>query len=355
MRFFAHLRALDWVMVGCVMLLIAYGLVMLYSLGVFWEQFFIAIVCIPVLLGIALADYRYSRSYGWFAFAFGALLLASVAVLGTEIRGARSWFVLGPVTFQPVELAKICLILFFAKYFAEHPKDVFGFRHLAVAGSATLLYIVLTLFQPDLGSTVIFLGLFFAFSILVNVRRVHLVTLTFLLVIGAVASWFLVFQEYHRERILTLLQPARNPDTVGYNIRQAVVAVGSGGLTGKGLGRGTQSQLNFLPEQANDFLYASVAEELGFLGATVLLGLLVVLILRLLLLARQSRDDFGSLLVFGIAIVFALQTVLNIGMNLGLLPVVGIPLPFVSAGGSSLVLSSLAVGLALSVALRQRR
>lgn len=355
MRVLTFFRSVDWVTVFSVVLLIAYGLVMLYSLGVFWEQFFIALLGIPVLFFVALLDYRYGRSFGWIVFAFGGVLLVSVALFGTEIRGAKSWFAIGPVTVQPVEIAKICLVLFFAKYFTEHPKDVFAFRHLLVSGGGALLYIVLTLLQPDLGSAVIFLGLFFAMAILVNVRRVHLVALTALFVIGAVLSWFFVFQDYHRERVLTLLQSERYPDTVGYNIRQAIVAVGSGGFTGKGLGHGTQSQLDFLPEQANDFLYAAVAEELGFLGAAVLLALLIVVILRLLLLSRNCRDDFGALVVFGIAIVFALQTVLNIGMNLGLLPVVGIPLPFVSAGGSSLILSCVAVGIALSVALRQRR
>lgn len=358
------LRSMDWVLVGLVVLLVTYGLVMLYSLtlnvskpdvATFRDQALYAGIGIILFFLMTLVDYRYLRSYSWVLFGLGAALLVGVLLFGAEIRGVRSWYALGPFTFQPVELAKLFLAVFFAKYFTDHSGDLYHFRHLLVSGAGTGLYALLVILQPDLGSALILLGLFLALAILVNVRRSHLLLLVVLLIVVAVMSWFFVLQEYQRERILTVINPGRDPLGRGYNVQQAVVAVGAGRLFGRGLGLGSQSQLNFLPEQKTDFVFAVIAEELGFVGATLLLLLFALLIARLYRIASRSPDDFGSYVVFGIMMVLSIQLVMNVGMSVGLLPVAGVPLPLLSAGGSSLVTILLSLGLVESVAVHQKR
>lgn len=365
-RFLASFTTLDWTLIGPALALVSFGLVMLYGLTLhaeapdyraFIEQAAFAGIGLVLMIVVGFFDYRTLRAIGWQLYAGGALLLIAVLLFGTEIRNTKSWFDLGIVSFQPIELVKLCLIVFFAKYFTEHVGDVLSLRHLVVGGGAVSLYVILALFQPDLGSSIILLAVFFSLALLVNVRRGHIVLLVALFVGAAVASWFFAFKPYQRERILTLLNPSRDPLGYGYNIQQSMVAVGSGGLFGRGLGLGPQSQLNFLPEQRNDFLFAVVAEELGFLGAGLLLALFLFLLVRLFLLARRTDDDFGAYLVFGITVMLLTHILMNVGMNLGLLPVAGVPLPFVSSGGSSLVTTFLAIGMAVSVSrtFRQRR
>lgn len=359
-----YLRSLDWVLFGIVLVLVSFGLVMLYSLtlnvaspdfGAFRDQVLFAIVGFFLFFLFSFLDYRYLRSFAWPLFFLGVLLLVAVWLFGTEIRNVKSWFTLAGFTFQPVEFAKILLIIFFAKYFTDHAEDLFHFRHLLVSGAGAGVYILLVLLQPDLGSALILLGSFLALALLVNVRRSHLLVLILLLAVVAVISWFFLLREYQHDRILTVLDPSRDPLGRGYNVQQAIVAIGSGKFFGRGLGLGSQSQLNFLPEQKTDFLFAVVAEELGFVGATLLLGLFAWLLFRLYRIARRCPDDFGSYLVFGLGIVLFIQMLMNIGMNLGLLPVAGVPLPFLSAGGSSLVAMLVAMGIVQSVAARGRR
>lgn len=363
-RLLAVLRSLDWMLLALTVLLVAFGLAVLYSLTLnvdkpdlrpFQEQALFAVVGFAALFAVSCIDYRFFRSYGWVVFGIGAVLLLTVLVFGTEIRSARSWFTLGPWTVQPVELAKICLIVFFAKYFTDRSRDVFGMRHLVVAGAGAGLYLILVLLQPDLGSAMILLALFVALALLVNVQRAHLVLLTGVFVLGAVASWFLLLRPYQKERIRNVFNPGRDPLKLGYNVKQATVAIGAGRLFGRGLGLGTQSQLNFLPEQKTDFIFAVIAEELGFLGASVLLLLYAVLLYRLYALARRCRDEFGVYLIFGIFTMLFVQSAMNIGMNIGLLPVAGLPLPFLSAGGSSLITALVAIGMVQSVYIRHGR
>ena len=358
-----YVRSIDWVLFGTVFVLVAYGLVMLYSLtlnvaspdfATFRDQLLFAGVGFALFFIFSFLDYRYLRNFGWPLFFLGAVLLLAVLFFGTEIRNVKSWFTIAGFTFQPVEFTKILLVIFFAKYFTDHAEDLYHFRHLLVSGAGASVYILLVLFQPDLGSALILLGCFLALVLLVNVRRSHLVILLLLLAVVAVVSWFFLLQDYQRGRILTVLDPSRDPLGRGYNVQQAIVAIGSGKFFGRGLGLGSQSQLNFLPEQKTDFLFAVVAEELGFIGAALLLALFAWLLSRLYRIARRCPDDFGSYMVFGLGIIIFIQMLMNVGMNLGLLPVAGVPLPFLSSGGSSLVALLIAMGIVQSVAARSR-
>lgn len=363
-RFVLQLRLFDWTLFFSALLLVVFGLVILFSLtlnvenpdlSTFRQQAVFAAIGCVLLFVFSTVDYRYLRSYGWPLFALGVVLLLAVLLFGQEIRGARSWFAIGTLTFQPVEAAKLCLIIFFAKYFSDHASDLTQLRHLIVSGAGAGLYLVLVMVQPDLGSAMILLGLFLAMALFVNVRRTHLGILLIVFVVGAVLSWLFLLRPYQKERIRTVFQPSRDPLGIGYNVKQATVAIGSGRLFGRGLGLGTQSQLKFLPEQKTDFIFAVIAEELGFVGAGVLVLLFLFLFYRCYRIAQSCRDAFGVYLIFGIFVVFFLHTVMNIGMNIGLMPVVGVPLPFLSAGGSSLITTLLAVGIVESVAIRQKR
>lgn len=362
-RILLSLRSLDWIVLSLVGLLVMFGLVILYSLTLnvehpdvttFHQQVLFAALGFFLLLVLSFLDFRYLRNFGWVLYGIGIVLLLSVLVFGSEIRGSTSWFVVGGMTIQPVEFVKIFLIIFFAKYFSEHAEDRLSIRHLFVAGFGAGVTIMLVMLQPDLGSALILLALFAAIAILVNVRRSHLLLLFVAFLVGAVIGWFFLFHDYQRERIKTVFNPSRDPLGIGYNVKQSTVAIGSGGLFGRGLGLGSQSRLNFLPEQRNDFIFAVVAEELGFVGATVLLALFAGLFVRLVMLAHRSRDDFAVYLLFGFCMLFFIQFVMNIGMNIGLMPVVGVPLPFLSAGGSSLMSAMAAIGIVQSIAIRQR-
>lgn len=363
-RLLAVLKTFDWMLFALVFLLLAFGIVMLYSLTLnvekpdttsFHEQLIFATVGLVLFFLFSILDYRYWRSYGWLAYIGGALLLIAVVFFGREIRGAKSWFVVGSFTFQPVELAKVCLIVFFAKYFSDHRSDLYHIRHLWVSGLGVGLYLLLVMRQPDLGSAMILLGLFLCHAVFVNINRRHLVLLVLVVLVGSVLSWFFLLHGYQKKRIEDVFYPAHDALKLGYNVKQSTVAVGSGKFFGRGLGLGTQSQLHFLPEQKTDFIFAVVAEELGLVGSGLLVLLFVLLFLRLLRIANACRDDFGTYLVFGIFIVLFIQMAMNIGMNIGVMPVVGVPLPLVSLGGSSLISMLLALGIAESVSMRQRR
>lgn len=357
----SYFRRLDWVLLASVVVLALFGLVMLYSLTLnvtkpdvasFHQQTLFVALSVVVFFLAALFDYRYFRSYGWVLFASGIVALLGVLFFGTEIRGAKSWFVVGQLTFQPVELGKVLLILFFAKYFSDHAKDLTRFRHLAVSGAGTAAYLLLVMLQPDFGSALILLGMFLAIAVFVNVRRLHLFLLLIVLVVAGAVGWKFMLQDYHRNRILAVVSPSHVSLQQRYNVEQATVAIGSGRLFGRGLGLGTQSQLNFLPEQKTDFIFAVVAEELGFMGAAVLLGLYGLFFSRLYRIAARCRDEFGVYIVVGVGAALFIQMAMNIGMNLGLFPVAGVPLPFVSYGGSSLLSLFLAAGIVESVAVR---
>lgn len=359
-----QLRQLDWVLLALVFVLVIYGLVMLYSLtlnvespdfATFRDQILFAVIGFAGMITASLIDYRYLRSFAWWLYGFGVLMLLAVLFFGTEIRGVQSWFVIAGVTFQPVEVAKFLLVIFFAKYFSEHTKDILTLRALVVSGAGVAVYMLLVLLQPDLGSAMILLGTYLAMALLVNVRRWHIVLLFSGLAAGAIISWFVVLRDYQKQRIMDVLVPgSSDPLGIGYNVQQAMVAIGSGKLFGRGLGLGPQSQLNFLPEQKTDFVFASIAEEFGLIGAALLIILFTVLLFRLYRIARRSRDDFGLFVAYGVAVVILIQMIMNIGMNVGIFPVAGVPLPFVSAGGSALVSLMIAIGVVQSVVVHQR-
>lgn len=360
-----HLRSLaqvDWLLFGASSILVIVGLVALASVTIAksppeWATFtrqltFLALGIILYVIAVVV-DYRTLRGWSTAAYVAAAVLLVGVLLFGTTIRNTTGWFVLAGVSFQPVEIVKVLWIIAFAAYLSRYARAFDQWRHLAISGVFALGLIVLILRQPDLGSAVVVAGIYVGLLLTANVRPKQLLVLFALFLVAAAVSYMFLLQSYQKDRIRVLLNPTADRLDSGYNVTQSIIAVGSGQLFGRGFGQGTQSQLNFLPEQQTDFIFAVLAEEFGFVGVLVLLGSFTVVLIRTIVVARHSRDDFGAFLCTGISIGIAIHLIINVGMNMGLLPVTGIPLPFVSSGGSSLVASIIGLGIVQSVAVRR--
>lgn len=344
----------DWGIVGAVAVLSLFGLSALVSVsaateeGRPWRHFAgILMGCVLMFLLGRLRSHHL-RMTAHFIYGACLLLLVAVLVVGTDIRGTKGWILIGSLSVQPVEYMKIGLVLMLASYFERARLRTPIGALLAKSSLFAAPPVALTLMQPDVGSALVLVVIWWFFVFLQMSWRSRLILLSGTLLVGLM-GWFLFFQEHQRERLRVLVDSSRDPFGAGYNIRQSIIAVGSGKLIGRGLGEGSQSQLQFLPEAATDFAFALIAEELGFAGALFLLFAFAVLIGRMLIHFARAPDDFSAYVLVGIGGWWFFQTSVYVGMNLGIAPVVGVPLPFVSYGGSSLLASFLAAGCVLAV------
>jgi rod shape determining protein RodA len=301
---------------------------------------------------VFLVDYRVWGEGAMLLHAFVILLLVVVLFVGKEVGGNRSWLVLGPLRLQPSELAKWTSCLVLAVYLARRVRGSIGLRQLIEMGVLIGVPVGLIALQPDMGTALIFLPIFLVAMLIGGVRWKVIVGLLIVGLLLTPVAWFQL-KDYQKERILTVLDPSRDPSGYGYQMRQSKIAIGSGGLSGKGLFRGTQSQLDFLPAQHTDFILAVWAEELGFIGAASVLGLFYYLFYRGILAARSAQDRLGTYLCLLVVAWITGQMAINVGMVMGRLPTIGVPLPFMSYGGSALVTAVCGVGLIINV--RSRR
>ncbi|MCR4313795.1 MAG: rod shape-determining protein RodA [Candidatus Uhrbacteria bacterium] len=363
LRLSRHVRGIDWALLLAVFGLVLLGLAAIYSVELSQDaakfvhvkkQIAALLLGVGVFLVVVPSNYRLLQNYALILYLVCLALLIGVLIFGQTVRGATGWYVVGPVSFQPVEFMKITLIIGLATYFARRGKRVFDLRTFFESGVITFLPILFVLMQPDFGSASILLGIWAFFLLYAGIPWRYIMALAFTGTGLFVLGWNFFFADYQRARILTFLDPSIDPLGEGYNVTQAIIAVGSGRWLGSGLGFGTQSQLKFLPESQTDFIFAVVAEELGFLGTMFLLGAFVLVLYCVFRQARQATDDFTAYLLLGIVAVFFLQFFVNVGMNLGLFPVTGIGLPFVSYGGSSLVVMLILFAIVQSVATRNR-
>lgn len=356
-----RLRQLNWRLLAIVLLLLAYGLLVLYSAtssgtestAFFWQIGFIVGGLIIAII-VAFTDYHIWLKIAYPLYFLSLLLLVVVFFIGTEIFGAQRWIYLGSFPIQPSEIAKIALILVLAKELSnqakkEHPL-LFYLRSLGLM----LLPALLIFEQPDFGTSIVILFIFFPLSFFASVRPLYIFSTLGAILASTPLLWSFL-RVYQRNRILVLFDPSVDPLGIGYNLQQSLITIGSGGLVGKGYLQGTQKQLQFLPVRHTDFIFAVLAEELGFLGVIVLLALFTLLFYLSSLVALQSDDDFGTLLVVGIMSMWLCHIFINIGMTTGIMPVTGIWLPFFSYGGNSMLLNLFCVGLILSVSMRRRK
>jgi rod shape determining protein RodA len=298
-------------------------------------------------------DYRFIARHAYVIYGFSIALLIVVFFVGTAVKGSQRWINLGGFSFQPSELMKLTLIPALARYFDEHRLTrPYRLRELAIPFLIVFLPFLIILRQPDLGTALMLLIIFASMVIFVGVRWKSVLLAASGLLILLPPAWFFL-KEYQKQRILTFLNPDQDPLGTGYHILQSMIAIGSGGFFGKGFLKGSQTQLKFLPEQQTDFIFSVFAEEWGFLGGLILVLIFLALILWGVKIARHARDYTGMLIALGITMLIFWEVFINIGMVLGILPVVGIPLPFLSYGGSSLVVMMAAVGLLLNISVRR--
>lgn len=357
------LGKLDWILIGSIALLACLGLVAVYSVALgstnpgdllnFKKQAAYMIVGIPLMCFIAARlDYRALARYSTFAFIIAVVVLVAVLLWGSTIRGTTGWFSFAGISFQPVELAKICAVLFLSKFFSDKARYIGDLRYLAASSIGLIVLVGLVLAQPDFGSAMILLTLWCGYIILSGIRWTHLLALFGIVVVSGLVLWFSIFHDYQRDRIRVFLDPSLDPLGRGYNVTQATIAIGSGGLFGKGVGFGSQSQLKFLPESQTDFIFAVIAEEMGFIGVTLVIALYCILSWRLIRIAARAPDNFGSYIAIGVLCIVLAHVGINIGMNVGLVPVTGLTLPFISYGGSALLANFVLLGLVASVGSR---
>lgn len=349
----------DWLLLAAALVLVGLGLLTLWSLspgrhgsGIVWRQLSWFGVGLLALVAVASADYRNVVRAAPAFYVVGVALLLAVFVVGRSVSGARRWIPLGPLTFQPAELFKLIFIITLAWALTArwaHPRARLT---LAVALGLLVVPFLLVVRQPDLGTAIVLLPVFFALLFGAGVRLRELGWLGLAGLAGAPLAWFML-RDYQRERLLVYLDPFREPLGSAYNVIQSKIAIGSGQLLGKGIVGATQSRLAFLPERHTDFIFAVFAEMWGFVGALALLICYAFLLLRGFEIAATAREPIGRLLALGVTALLGAQALTNMGMVMGILPIVGIPLPLMSYGGSSMVVTLMALGLLLSVRMRQ--
>ena len=356
------LKKTDWYLTGAVALLLLLSSSILYSLSVnnpdnlswFYRQLVwigVGIVCFIVF---SLIDYRVFNQGAILAFLYtgGFLTLLAVLIFGTTISGNRAWFSFFGFTFQPVEPIKLLLVMLLAYYFSEKNIEIWRTRHILISAGFLLGFLGLILMQPDVGSGLVLMGIWFLMILLSGARVKQVLALIFLALALFGIGWQWLFTENQKDRILVLTSPNRDPLGVAYSQNQALIAIGSGGLLGKGLGKGSQAQLGFLPAARTDFIFAVLAEELGLVGVLIMIFAFGIIFWRLTQLALLDLSNFIRLFSLGYLSIIFLHTFINLGMNLGFLPVIGIGLPFLSYGGSNLIALFIGLGIINSIRLR---
>jgi rod shape determining protein RodA len=359
-----RLLEIDPILLIATLLLIGYGIVMGYSITLEDRTFtgdvgqqvlrgvLYAVIALSVMAIVALIDHSWLGTFAPLLYLFTLGLLAIVLVIGQSTLGATRWVTIAGFKFQPSEFAKVFMVVVLAKWFAD--RDVRS--PFTIAGGLAILAVPVGLVfkQPDLGTSLVFLGMFFGLAFVAGARLWHLTAIVAAGVAALPILWGSL-KGYQQARLTVFLDPYSDPQGAGWNIIQSLIAVGSGTLTGKGLTAGTQSPLGYLPIAESDFVFSGLAEDLGFVGAAILFVLYIVLLLSALRIAHRSRDAFGTYLAGGIVAMLAFQIVVNVGMAISLMPVTGIPLPFISQGGSSLISICFALGALQAISMRREQ
>ncbi len=357
---YAHLKKLDWSVAVIVLLLSGVGLLTIYGIGsseaseLFEKQAIFLIIGFVAMIGLSFLDYRIikNNSFILISLYLTSLLFLVLVLFAPEIRGTASWFRLGPLNFGPIEFVKIVVILLLAKYFSSRHIEMYRIRHLIVSGFYIGLPALAIILQPDFGSILVLAGIWIGLIIVAGIKARHLVALLLILAIFFIGSWFGVLKDYQKQRILAFLNPEEDPLGQGYHISQSLIAVGSGEMWGQESGSGSQAGLKFLPEQHTDFIFATLAEQRGLVGVFCLLILYALLFWRIIKIILSSLNNFSRLFATGLVVMIFIQVVINIGMNMAILPITGLPLPLVSYGGSSLV--SIFIGLGILQSIKAR-
>jgi rod shape determining protein RodA len=354
-----HLKKMDWVLITATLLLVAIGLLSIYSSSLgrgdflnFKKQIIFWGIGFFLMISLSFFDWRILRRDPYFILILYCFCLAALIGLyffAPEIRGVKSWYKIGSFSIDPIEFTKIVLIILLAKYFSTRHIEMYRFRHIFLSGFYVLLPAALFFFQPDLGSVLILIAIWVGVLLISGIKIRHFLILTLCGLLIFLIAWTFLLKDYQKQRIISYINPQIDPRGISWSVNQSKIAIGSGGIFGQGLGLGPQTQYGFLPEPQTDFIFAAIAEEFGLVGVGILLFLFSFLIWRIIKIALSATSNFPRLFATGLAILLFSQVFINIGMNLGILPIIGVPLPLVSYGGSSLVATFLALGILQSI------
>lgn len=349
----------DWLMFLAVLLLSCAGIAAIWSTtdGTSLNSYFgkqVIYVCFGLAAFAALLyfDYHYFSDFITIIYAAGLAGLGLVLIFGRSISGNKSWIDIGVFSFQPSEIVKILVIIALAKYYSELDQEYLSLRELIIGGFIVFVPMLLVIFQGDLGTAVTFFPIYAVLTFLAGIRRKHLICMLIIAIVAAPSAWFLL-RGHQKGRFETVLNPESDPRGSGYQTRQSEIAIGSGKFLGKGFKRGSQGNLGFLPARHTDFVFAVLSEEKGFVGSISILGLFLFVASRLFRAAREAKDKIGAFIVIGVLALMLFHVIINVGMVVGLLPIAGIPLPFVSAGGSSLISFFAAISICMGIRMRR--
>jgi rod shape determining protein RodA len=350
-------RSFDWFLMGAVLLMIAIGLTAIYSvdlsrdlrLNLFSKQLIAVVIGLVGVFGLSLVQPTFFRSGAKTIYVVALALLGSVLVLGRQIRGTRGWFVVGGFSFQPLEFSKIALILLLAYISSRFGRRFERPLYVIGTGLVSSILCALVMLQPDLGGAIILMILWLGIICLVGIRPLHLGIIVGSGLLVVVLGWIFYLNPLQKARFTSFLNPGSDSMTSGYNVTQSTIAVGSGGIFGKGIGQGSQSQLRFLPEAQTDFIFSVIAEELGLVGVTVLIFLFGIVLWRLVRIIRKTNDDFVAVTISGFTLLLFCQFFINVGAEIGILPLTGVTVPFVSYGGSSMIIDLVMIGIVQSM------
>ena len=351
----AYVKNLDWILILAIIPLLAAGLLTMDSFvhnnPFFGKQLLWIGISLAVFFALSTVDFRFLRQTGVIVslFLFFCILLIALLVAGRVVKGGGSWFDLGVFSFQPSDLFKLVVILMLAKYFSRRHIEIAHVRHILLSSVYAGVPFILVFLQPDFGSAIIIFCIWLGMIIVSGVSKKHLALVFLIALISFMGLWAFVFHDYQKARIMTFINPLADIHGAGYNAYQSTIAVGSGGMFGKGVGYGTQSRLKFLPEYQTDFIFAAFVEEWGFVGALGLFFLFGVVIWRILTNALLGATNFEMLFGMGLAILFMSHFVIHVGINIGLLPVTGTTIPFLSYGGSHLLTEFTGLGILMGM------
>ena len=352
-----YLRRIEWATVVSSVALVAIGIMLLNTTTAAdasgfdskaVQQAVLGAVGLLVALAMAQIDYDLLRGIALPMFGVGLIALVIVLLIGDTSLGARRWIDLGAIVIQPSEIMKVAAIIFFAKHLSERNASIQSIRTVLASLGVMLIPMALIFLEPDLGTSLVFAAIWTTMVFVAGARWWHLLAPMIVSLAAFPFGWFFA-QDYMRERLVTFFDPSNDPLGSGYNVLQARISIGSGGWFGQGIGMGTQSQLEFLRVRDTDFIFAMLGEQLGLIGTLGLLMFFTILIMQAVMIGLRARDSFGQLLAVGVATMLFAQSFVNIGMNVGLMPVTGITLPLVSFGKNSLITTLMSIGILLSV------
>lgn len=348
---------IDWYIVGALIPILAFSLLTIHSFtdqtdGLAFRQSIWIGISFFIMFLFSNLDFRFLRRSHVIITLYGLAVafLLSVLALGFVAKGAKSWISLGGLfSIQPVELVKLVIILLLAKYFSRRHIEIAHIKHIIVSAIYAGILVFLVILQPDFGSALTIMAIWFGMVLVSGISKKHLAMVFLIGAITFAGLWNFGFKEYQKARIINFIHPLADIRGSGYNAYQAMVTVGSGQIMGKGIGYGTQSRLRFLPEYQTDFIFAAFSEEWGFIGVVILFILYTIIIGRILMWSMRGETNFEILYGVGLAIFFMIHLIINIGMNIGIMPVTGIPIPFMSYGGSHLLTEFAGLGILMGM------